>query len=226
MQFQAERSSLESSHCAEGLESTDNPQSCAPETVRVLLPCRLESDAIDANQGLSAVGRHEHGSGQVLSLFASVLANQVLGADSVGHRGRLTVVERVITTHEALQLREFTDHFGEQVGLGQIRGAIYRARVGASAVGDKSTDRPDAFDAVELATELVVIDDTAQLGHPGFERIAPILIVEELCIRQSRPEHALVAMDYRLMIVRVQVADQQKSVLQSTVLALQREVLL
>src|SRR6266568_9659410 len=106
MQLQAKRFPLESSHGAEGLECADNPQCCTPEAVRVLLPGWLKSDAIDAHQCLGAVGCHEDGPGQIFGPLPGILADQILGADRVCDRARLSVVECVIATHEALQLGE------------------------------------------------------------------------------------------------------------------------
>ena len=50
----------------------------------------------------------------------------------------LTLSLRVVFAHQALHFREFADHFGEQVGLGEARGAPAFFDVGASTSGASS----------------------------------------------------------------------------------------
>ena len=60
-------------------------------------------------------------------LRGSVVAGEarlVVVFDRVGHRRRLAVVARVVAAHDALQLGELADHVGQQVGLGEQRGAV------------------------------------------------------------------------------------------------------
>ena len=61
---------------------------------------------------------------------------QVMFLDGVGDWRGLAVRQRVVMAHRALQLRELPDEVGQQVGLGQQRGALDRAagsRRGAAA---------------------------------------------------------------------------------------------
>ena len=48
----------------------------------------------------------------------------VMVGDRVGDAGVFAVVERVIAAHDALQLGEFTDHAGREVGLREARRAL------------------------------------------------------------------------------------------------------
>ena len=101
------------------------------------------------------------------------------------------VVLRVVAAHQALQLGKFADHVGGQVGLGELRGARAHApdprRSCRRAPPTASTSRDDA---VELRSELVVIDDRSpaaarapragpcgpgrrRTGHPRAARAAP-----------------------------------------------------
>ena len=59
----------------------------------------------------------------------------------------LAVVARVVAAHHALQLGELADHVGQQVGLGQLRGAIglLRQRRAAELFADRARDRAHAL---------------------------------------------------------------------------------
>ena len=45
---------------------------------------------------------------------------------------------RVIAAHQALQLGEFADHFGQQIGLAELRGALGLGRRSAPTSGASS----------------------------------------------------------------------------------------
>src|SRR5262245_7641980 len=92
----------------------------------------------------------------------------------------LILRQRVIFTHHALQLREFADHFGEQIRLGKLRGAPDLPAIGVLLLlqiigrqyspGEKLglarelVGKPlDALDALPLRAELLVKDDVLEL---------------------------------------------------------------
>ena len=90
-------------------------------------------------------------------------ARPVVLLDRGGHLRRLAVVLGVIAAHQALQLREFADHVGDEIGLREQRGALAPARgrrpsLAAIAAATART----RVDAVGLRAELVVIDDAAR----------------------------------------------------------------
>jgi hypothetical protein len=53
----------------------------------------------------------------------------------------LAVGERVVAAHDALQLGELAHHVGDEVGLGQQRGALGLRDVGAELGGDRAGQR-------------------------------------------------------------------------------------
>ena len=44
--------------------------------------------------------------------------------DGIGHLARLAVVQRVIASHDALQLGKLADHSGEQIGFREPGGSL------------------------------------------------------------------------------------------------------
>jgi hypothetical protein len=156
----------------------------------------------------------------------SFLPQQVLRADGLGHRTRLAIVQRVVAAHDALQLRELAHHLGQQVGLGEMGGALGADFVGTCLAGDVPRYCPNALHAVELAAELAVIHHAGEPRDARGERRLAILVVEELGVGEPGAQHALVAADDAPGVARVQIGHEQEAVLQAGVVGGQREILL
>ncbi len=118
------------------------------------------------------------------------------------------------------------DHQGAQIGLGQPCGALDVRDVEPQFARDADRDAGDALDALELGAELVVVDHACKAGHPAFQRLAAILVVEELRVGEPGADDSGVAGNDRLGIVGLEVGHQQKAVDQVTLRILQRKVLL
>jgi hypothetical protein len=177
-------------------ERIDQRQRVPAQRIRVLVAGRLQADAPDADQDLGAVGDHQRLADEVGGAAVALAAPvDVLVANRGGDLGRLAVVGRVVAAHDPLQLGKLADHVGQQVGLGQQRGAIGQRCVGADAGGDPGRDAPHAPDAIALAAELAVVDDLVERRNARLERALPVLVVEELRVGQARPDDALVAFD-------------------------------
>ena len=119
----------------------------------------------------------------------------------------------VIFTHHPLQLREFADHLGEQIGLGEPRRAPCLFHVGTN-LGRKLRREPlDALDALPLRAELLVKDDVLELRQPILEPRLEIGVVEEFGVREPRADHALVAGNDRLAaVLGLDIGDQDELV--------------
>ena len=107
----------------------------------------------------------------------------------------------VVLAHQALQFGKFADHFGEQIGLAQLRGAFGLGDVGADQGCQLTGERDDARDAFFLRAELFVKDDLREFRQPRFERRLQVGLVEELGVAQARADDALIASDDRLAAV-------------------------
>ena len=132
----------------------------------------------------------------------------------------------VVAAHQALQFRKFADHAGEQVRLGQLRRLAGVGDARAHARGDELRDEFQAPYTIELTAQLVMENDRGELRYavckPGFL----VCFEEESCVRQSRPDHALVALDDVARIGQFHVADDEEAIGQLALAVEQREVLL
>ena len=107
----------------------------------------------------------------------------------------------VVVAHQALQLGEFADHFGQQIGLAELRRALGLGDIGADDRREMPGQRVDARDALGLRAELFVEHDLLEFRQPVFQPRLQIGLVEELRVRQPRADDALVAGDDRLAAV-------------------------
>lgn len=139
---------------------------------------------------------------------------------------RLAVVARVVGAHRALQLGEFADHVGEQVGLRKTRGAARERGIDADHRGDFARERFETLHAFERGAELVVIDHVCKQRHALFEALLLVLREEELRICETRTHHALVAFDNLGGRLRIDIGHDQETRAQLAVLVREREILL
>src|SRR5258708_40315552 len=102
---------------------------------------------------------------------------------------------RVVAPHHALQLGEFTDHAGEQVGLAQPCRPLGERRIRLQAACDRAGEELDALRALELAAELRVVDDSREPRHSSLYPGLAVLVVAEACVPEPRPHHPLMAAD-------------------------------
>ena len=148
--------------------------------------------------------------------------------DRARHGCIFALVERVVAAHQTLQFRKLADHVGHQVRFAERRGALGLFGIAPGDGCDPGGKLAQTFDTLRLAAELLMEDDAAKLGKARFQRGLAILIPEELRVRQSGSNDALVAVDDRFATVfRDQIRDQQEPVRQPIRLTgLQREALL
>ena len=100
--------------------------------------------------------------------------------ERVGDARLLALRQRVVAPNQALQLRELADHFSDQIGLGETRGARRKLDVGADPRREFARQRFDALDPLALRPELLVEDDPERLepGEALVERLfGPVLVV-------------------------------------------------
>ena len=112
-----------------------------------------------------------------------------------------TLRQRVVPAHQALYFREFADHFGQQIGLGELRGAFRFLNIRADQRRDLGGEPLDTCNTLRLRAELFVKHDLREFRQPVFEFGLQVRLVEELRIRQARADDALVARDDGLAAV-------------------------
>ena len=149
-------------------DQPDHPQRRPPQRIRVLAPRRLLVDRPEADQRVDLVGQR-HGDAHRIGRHAigRALRLVVLLARG-GDGGVLALRQRVVLAHQALQLGEFADHFGQQIGLAQLRRALGLLDIGADQRRDLGGEALDARDALGLGAELLVEHDLIEFRQPVF----------------------------------------------------------
>ena len=181
----------------------------AAQRKRVLVAGRQVADAEHADQGFELVGQRHRQPDRAARQFVAGKAWFVMVFNRVGNLGRQAVVERVVAPHDALQLREFAHHVGDQIGLGELGRLVGLRRqcCAAELLTDGLGNCAYARHALALGAELVVINHFVQAGHARGQRLFAVLVEEKFSVGQARAHHALVATNHRTGVCRVDVAD-------------------
>ncbi len=185
-------------------DDADHADRVAAKAERVLVAGRLRADAEHAGERLELVGERDRLRHRTLRQRVAREARPVVLLDRRRDRRRLAVVLRVVAAHQALQLGKFADHVGGEIGLGELRGARALAADPRRSSPASSPRQPrEPRDAIELRSELVVIDDRGEARHARLEPHLAVLVEEEPGIGEPRPQHPLVAVDDRARDPRV-----------------------
>ena len=133
--------------------------------------------------------RHRHRRGRH---FVALPDRLVMVADRVGDGVGLALGAGVVAADQALQFGELADHPGDEVGLGEARGAFGDVG-GSAALDDPLLDQPPrqlghALDLVGDGAELLVEDDLLELLRLLRERDLEVLLPEEARVGQARGE--------------------------------------
>lgn len=125
-------------------ENPNNAQSSTPQCKWIFTTGRLLVDDPEAYQRVNLVGQR-HGDADGIgghTIRRTLRLVMILGCR--GNGGILALRQRVVLAHQALQLREFADRFGEQVGLRELGCALCfltSAPTSGAIWADKSTRR-------------------------------------------------------------------------------------
>src|SRR5262249_36284805 len=159
------------------------------------------ADAEKAGKRIELVGKGDGYGHRCARQLVPGEARVVVTLYRVGDLLRFAVVEGVVASHYSLQLGKFADHVGQQIGLGKPARALARQELGAQGPRDFSRQQLDPLDPLELAAQLVVVDDAREARHARFETGLAVLVVEELGVREPRAQDALVAVPGRAGMV-------------------------
>ncbi len=209
-------------------EHAHDAQRVAAQRVRVLVAAGQLADAEQPGQRLELVGQRQRQSGLAARQRIAGKARPVLVLDGLRDGLGLAVVARVVAAHHALQFGKLADHVGQQVGLGQLRGArgLLRQRRAAEPLADRRGQRRHARDALAHRAEASVVDDAGQPRQARLEAAPAVLVVEELRVGQPWPHDALVARDHARRVGRAHVGDDQEALGEPPLRVEQREILL
>ncbi|KFB74250.1 MAG: hypothetical protein AW09_000469 [Candidatus Accumulibacter phosphatis] len=132
--------------------------------------------------------------------------------DGVGNHRQTPFVQQVIAAHDSLQFREFANHVGQQIDLGEQRSPFGEIGFGAESFGNAAGDAPHSLRTVAERAELVMIDHRAQRGDAGGKAVLAVLVVEEAGVREAGADDALVAPDDVGRVTDLHVGDDQEFV--------------
>ena len=143
---------------------TNNTEGSAAQSKRIARTARLFTHCKQTAQHIEFVGesdsnrygpgwRSVRGSGRLVMF-------QDRGRDLI----RFAIVQRIVASHDALQLGKFTHHFGQQIGFAEHSRAAAELHICTDCASDLGGQGRDALYAIELAPELCVKDDLLQRG--------------------------------------------------------------
>ncbi len=200
----------------------------APQRERVFRARRQLADGEEADQRVDFVGERERdrdGRGGNAIVRAE---RRVVVRDRVGDRPRLALLERVVPAHLALQLGKLADHPADEIRLAQQRRA--RRERGAGVAQRRAQRGCELLQPAHLLAdraELRVEHERVESGNAVLEANLAVLVPEELRVRETRAQHALVARDDRGASVGCfDVGDDEEARGQPPVGGLERKVLL
>ena len=135
------------------------------------------------------------------SSCALILAALDPGSLRVRDDGIGEAFENIIPPHDALQLRELTDHAGDEVGLGEARGPFRHVRISADLRRQLARQRGDAVHLVGNAAQLFLEVDGGKLLRHRLERHLAVIVPEEARIIEPRREDAAITRSNRLAAI-------------------------
>ena len=113
----------------------------------------------------------------------------------------LALLAGIIAAHHALQLGEFADHSGDEIGLGEAGGAFGQIRIGADLGRQIARQRSDPLNLVGHRAEfLLEVDGLQLLGH-GRQRRLAVIVPEEARIIEPGRQDAAIALGNRLAAI-------------------------
>ena len=207
-------------------EDAQNAECSATQTEGVLVAGRNLADAKETGQRIELVGQRRSTADVAGRQRVAGKTRLVMALHGIGDSLILTVMQRVVTPHDALQLGELPNHVGHQIGLGQTRRARRQRCVGAEADGNFLCQLLKPFDALQHRTDLVVIDNATKLLDTRSECRLAVLIEEETRIGQPRPHDARVTGNDVDRIVHLHVRNDEEFVEQLARRIEQREIFL
>src|SRR5204863_6842271 len=184
------------------------------------------------HDGIEFVGERDRAAGQIPGDRIFKPYGAVVIVNSVGDFIGFALGTRVQTADDSLKLGKLANHFGGEVALGELRGAVgfRNVRVEHAQVepllGAPASEAADAFDFVAIAAEPRFVGDTFEFGQIVGQPTFLIRLPEKLCVGEARAKDALVAGADHPFGVLIDIDDGQKVRSQLAVLLFHGEILL
>ena len=165
--------------------------------------------------------------------FITRKARHILFVNGAGHIGLFSIEECVFATHNSLQFCELCHHPRHEIGFRQFcRTArirlhcLIRRRIRRKLFDNRRDKPPKALCLLVHGTESLLKYDRFQLFTMLCERFLSILIKEELRIRKTRTQDALIAVCHNLQILSPAIAHCDEHGQEAAVCCPHREVTL
>ena len=176
-------------------DDPDHAERRPPQRVGIAGPGRPFVDREEARQLVQLVRqRHRDGDRRGRHRIGRA-ARRVMVADRIGDVGVLMVVQRVVTTHDALQFRKLADHAGDEVGLGQFGRPVGQCLAGIDQGRDPLGQTAQPVHPLPLGAEFGVVGDVIQRRHPAFQRRLAVQVPEMAGVGEPGAQHAFVTGD-------------------------------
>ena len=185
-------------------------QSMATQCEWVFFTGRLQADAPNTDQGFKFVGNRGNQPDLRRRQFVTGKTRLIMLSTSRSNVRFFTMMRGVIAPHHALQLREFTHHVADQIGLGDVRGTFRIGHIRAQLLSQIRGNRLHTRHARALRAELVVVNHALQFADHLVQTAFFILLKEELRIGQTRAHHACITLNDLTRIVSEHIRYHQK----------------
>ena len=147
--------------------------------------------------------------------------------DGDGDPGIFPLDQRILTTHDSLQLRKLVDHAGFQVALGQQRGAVdQRPDLRIEGGGQTQGQFAKAHHLLVAGAELGLVDHALEGFEAGLQLDLLIFAVKEHGVGEAGAQHPLVAPHHHTRVFGPGVGDGDEARQQLAVAVDQGEIAL
>jgi hypothetical protein len=135
---------------------------------------------------------------------------------------------QVMTAHDALELREFIHHVGQQIGFCEGCGGTqpFSVDIRVDCFRNRHRQLTNPGRLVRQGPQHTMEFETFETPHEVLERVFAVLSKKETCVSQPRSDNPLVALSDQPLGVILAIDDADESVLQSTVPIFENEAFL
>ena len=114
--------------------------------------------------------------------------------DCSSDRFLFAVMNCVVAAHDALQIRKFTNHIGDQVGFAQLRCSLTVVGIFAKKFGEMSGKFDQSIRFVPQASQFVMECHALEISDSGFKCSSTVFIPEKARVRKAGLQHAFISL--------------------------------
>ncbi len=198
----------------------------ATEAERISRSGRLEADSKETDERLDLVGDRYDCAAPCSRQLVVNIQRQIVIVDRLPHAVGLSFLARVDAADLSLQIGELLHHLGDEIGFAQSSGRDDIAVIDFQLRTDRRGDPLDPFRLLQVVAELFLELQMGELLETVGERLAPVGLVEERRVRESRVRDEGVAVSRVAIGIGLVVDHGEKRIRQLSRLTPDRELLL